>query len=160
MQLVGLDDDGVDLKFTISRRNPGVKRVKNFNGVNTLRKHLLAARPRKVRTADSEPESGPVTDIVPTLRRIFQEYREKVFPKAMTLIVLTNGLWPGSKSAKRLNETLIEFARWLEEMDYGARHFSITFIRFGDDAKAKRRLRYLDDELCTAQGVGYVSKID
>lgn len=155
MQLIGLDDDGIDLKFTVNRstinkRSLDANRLKGFDGVNTLRKHLLAARPKRARTADREK----LTDIVSTLERIFKEYIRSVSLKAMTLIVLTNGSWSGSQSAQKMNDTIISFAKWLERKGFGGRHFSITFIRFGDDPKSTKRLRYLDDELCRARGVG------
>ena len=148
MQLIGLDEDGIDLKFTIKKENADARLLKWLEGIKTLRKNLVLARP-------TETNPKHPTNIASVLEEIFDEYRNLPFHKPTTLMVLTNGLWLGNDSSRRINTTIMTFAMWLASKGYGTRHFSITFIRFGDDPKAAKRLRYLDDNLCRKHGIGY-----
>jgi hypothetical protein len=149
MKLAGLDDDGLDLSFTL-----GDTTLENEKG-------LQAPVNFKSAMVNAKPSSGGVeekTDMRETLSEIFEEYLEnKNAGKArqMTLIVLTDGIWKGSVSPEGVEEKIAEFLG-----NFGTlkdRAFSIQFVRFGDHADAIERLRRLDDEMPKKFGIRLVS---
>jgi len=142
LQLVGLDEDGIDVKFTISGKNKlDREKLKGESGIKTLKTQLQAARPK----APKDPINAHPTDMYKTLNEIFKEYLKPENPKPTTLIVLTNGLWPGTHPPNKLEERISQFVKeQLRPRQLDDRHFSIGFVRIGNEGK--ERLDYLDDQ--------------
>lgn len=151
MQLVGLDDDGIDARFTNNGSHLDETEMKGLKGLEKLEKKLDAGQPKG--PWFGHPEY--VTDIANILDGIFTAYWKKSDLKKTTLIVLTNGLWKGSKS-DLLYKAITGFVQQLEKQDpkLPARHFSITFVRFGEFPEAMERLIFLDDRLCIENDLG------
>jgi hypothetical protein len=81
---------------------------------------------------------------------IFQEWSRMHRP-ATTLLVLTDGVW-SKTNLEKLNKTILDIAE-KDHSNTGHRHFSIQFIRFGDETPEKARLQWLDDHLCVDRGL-------
>ena len=150
MKVAGLDDDGVDVKFTINGKNFNRERLHGIGGLNELNSLLTAAQP--VKTDDENAREA--TDMNSALHDIFRNYWMKGHQKATTVLVLTDAVWEGT-SAEEVNETIVKFARELEadRRRFLPRHFTISFIRFGDGMHEKARLQKLDDNLLQDNGL-------
>ncbi|KAJ4379241.1 hypothetical protein N0V86_005286 [Didymella sp. IMI 355093] len=134
------DPDGPDLIFTNDTQP---------------RKEKNAAEFRKA-MEDVRPHRGVHTNIKVSMEKIFHDYisrardtRKKNSVKALTVIVLTDGLWKGMDDRDEIITEIVQFYKKLEvAMDNGVRHrqVSIQFIQLGDDDEARERLRRLDDD--------------
>lgn len=144
MKLAGLDDDGLDLIFTVGQE----ENIENVKGVNVHAK-FRKAMDKKRPSQPIDPEMWVKTDMKETLSQIFDEYLQGSQGKRMTLMVFTDGLWEGTVTEKAVEEKIANFVRYLLQFRprMEDRWFSIEFIRFGDNPKAISRLRRLDDEL-------------
>ena len=142
LQLIGLDEDGIDLKFTISGKNKlDRKELQGESGIRTLKTQLQAARPK----TPKDPINAHPTDMLQILNEIFKEYLKPQNPKKTTLIVLTDGLWPGTHPPNKLQDRISQFVKeQLHPRELDDRHFSIGFVRIG--SAGKQRLDYLDDQ--------------
>ncbi|KAK2765345.1 hypothetical protein FQN54_008191 [Arachnomyces sp. PD_36] len=128
MKVAGLDDDGYDLRFTMTPKYNKDGR-KGANGLDSLKKQLRKA----------DPKNDMPTDMSKNLVDLFNEYRRR---KSATLIVLTDGAWQGTKRygdvrEKIVGEALRQAGRGLE------RHLTIQFVSFG--LRYKKELDALDD---------------
>jgi hypothetical protein len=144
MKLAGLDDDGLDLVFTIGQ-NRNIYNAKGRNVPTKFRKAMEIASP----TMPARPDQKEKTDIGETLGQVFDDYLKSYKKKRMTLLVLTDGIWEGSVKERGVEKKIANFVGELLKR-HGAmedRRFSIEFIRFGEDVKAISRLRRLDNEL-------------
>lgn len=135
MKIAGLDDDGYDVRFTINGRKHDKFGLKGAKGLETLKKTLESA----------EPEQLKQTDMSNVLDSLFRKSRQTGYRKATTLLVLTDGAWKGTVPANKAESKIVEFAKDLEKAGTLDRHYTLGFIRFGDEFR--ERLKALDDEL-------------
>jgi hypothetical protein len=149
MKAEGLDPDGTDLRFTMGTHE--LKRERRASAFEEAMKH-----------ADAIPRESDVTDIRVSLGKIFDQYLEGLraqlrglrASRALTIIVLTDGLWQGVEVKEEVDEQIVKFVRRVRELTNNVilRRVSIEFIQFGKDPEATKRLRTLDDDL-KAQGI-------
>ncbi|KAH6866648.1 hypothetical protein BKA58DRAFT_441646 [Alternaria rosae] len=139
MNAAGLDKDGFDLKFTVDGHTHNKRCLKGDSGRRRLKRALKAAWP------EQKPNSNATTDMAKVFRNILKEW-DHVGQPATTLLVLTDGVW-SKENTDIFNKIILDIAR-LDQRKGGNRHFSIQFIRFGDEAPEKGRLEWLDDHLC------------
>jgi hypothetical protein len=110
---------------------------------------MKAARPEK--------DKAMHTDILTRLSKIFENYireakrasKANTKVRSLTLIVLTNGLWEGTRNKDDVRRKIVAFVKDLTGVvgGLGSRSVSIEFIQFGDDPDVTHRLRSLDDDL-------------
>ncbi|KAF2864734.1 hypothetical protein BDV95DRAFT_290159 [Massariosphaeria phaeospora] len=145
MKVAGLDEDGIDVIFTIGR-HCNRNNLRGPDGLESLKTSLQQARPLPP-DRDIPRDS---TDMNGILQGIFSRYWTSNQCKATTVIVLTDGVFEGTDPPHSLNETIVNFAREVEadSRRFLARHFTIGFVRFGDGAADKAYLELLDDQLC------------
>ncbi|KAK7948478.1 uncharacterized protein PG986_009364 [Apiospora aurea] len=133
-----LDKDGLDIEFTIG---------KSHNASNAPVRKLLQ-KFAKVQEEALQPRdpSRTGTDMATILGQIFSEYLRDT-SKAMTLILLTDGLWQGTDSDEDVETSIVEFLRnaTIERKSTNLRWFSIEFVSFGQ--AGIKKLERLDDEL-------------
>jgi len=135
----GLDKSGFDVKFTVDGHNHDERRLKGDSGRRKLKKALKAAWP------EQKQNSYATTDMAKIFRNILKKW-DRVGQPATTLLVLTDGVW-SKENSDTFNKIILDIAR-LDQGNGGNRHFSIQFIRFGDESPEKSRLEWLDDQLC------------
>ena len=150
MKVAGLDEDGIDVKFTINGKKFNKERLRGLSGLNQLNSVLNEARPEQ----PPDEDAREATDMNSTLRDIFSNYWKRGFQKATTVVVLTDGVWEGSLS-NTANEAIVEFTREVQnhKRRFPPRHFTIGFVRFGEGIEEKAKLQDLDDKLCEAHGL-------
>jgi hypothetical protein len=97
---------------------------------------------------DAVPTDSAATDIRVPLGKIFEKYL-KNFENAMTIIVLTDGLWQGVKDKNEVSDQIVTFVKTVRDLTNNVvpRRVSIEFIQFGADPEATARLFDLDDHL-------------
>ncbi|KAK7920892.1 hypothetical protein PG985_008914 [Apiospora marii] len=133
-----LDKDGLDIEFTIGKSH------------NTSKTHVrkLLQKFDRAREEALQPRvpSRTGTDMATILGQIFSEYLKDT-SKAMTLIVLSDGLWEGTHSDEDVKTSIVEFLRRdaIEKKPVNMRWFSIEFISFGD--AGLKTFEELDDGL-------------
>lgn len=147
-KLSGLDDDGLDVVFTIGTES----NIKDAKGTNVPERFAAAMKA-------TCPDQGSKTDMKHTLGQAFDEYirTPPKKRKRMTLIVLTDGIWEDSVKENGVEMKIADFLSTLRTVDPGFedRRFSIQFIRFGDDPGARARLEALDNTFWRDYGVEY-----
>ncbi|OQU97590.1 Protein kinase domain-containing protein isoform 2 [Cladophialophora immunda] len=148
MKLAPLDDDGLDLVFTSgpqrSYQGQGRQAAKTF--ANQME--------QKVPILPYSPALEVKTDMAETLGVVFDEYLRSRKDKRMTLLVLTDGLWRGTKAENPVGAKIAKFlGKALKGNHMDDRWFSISFIRFGDYPEAITRLNWLDDQFSNAHQV-------
>ncbi|OQV08585.1 hypothetical protein CLAIMM_12832 [Cladophialophora immunda] len=146
MKLAPLDEDGLDLVFTIGHEMPF--NAKGKNAFKEFRKQMDRAAPSPVRDSSGEKR----TNMAETLGRVFTNYTNQTKSKRMTLLVLTDGRWRGTTTGNTVEDKIATFVKNPFVHKYGLedRWFSISFIQFGEDPDASKRLKWLDDELSEA----------
>ena len=142
-KVAGLDEDGVDLMFTV-----GGNDVANQKGTSKI---MSMMRNDKV-----HPKEGMHTDMATCLGEAFDKYIKEAKRKQnhvatlkrLTLIVLTDGIWAGTFVKEDVRNKFIVFSRALEKIigELPVRPVSVEFIQFGNDPDATYRLRGLDDD--------------
>jgi hypothetical protein len=155
MKLARLDEDGLDLVFTGSA---------NLNLVGCKTPSELKSRMDRV-----APELDPmVTDMAGCLSRIFSTYRQdrKYARRALTLIVLTDGMWSVSASKERGNkveETIVDLVSELmkisQDLNHKVKHrrwFSIQFISFATNPTAHANLKHFDSVMWKERNIPLV----
>jgi hypothetical protein len=145
MLVHGLDEDGIDMHFTIGDGAYSIRKAKDSN---TLAKGLL----QDDCWASTELWT---TDMATTLKVIYDEHLDTLGPsmKNKTIYVLTDGKWDGLDDKSQVKTYFVQFlkdmgAKWKrfgKPMD--RHHFTIQFIQFGEDRDATIRLTELDDQL-------------
>ena len=140
----GLDKSGIDIKFTVDGNRHNKNDLKGDSGRQTVRKALKSAWP------EYKQSDKAITDMASTFSTIFKEWHASG-KRATTLLVLTDAVWTKTDPTA-LHTTILDIAKH-DEQNTGGRHFSIQFIRFGDTATEKARLQWLDDGLCTENGL-------
>ena len=145
MKLAGIDDDGLDLRFTIGRYS-----VNDAKGSKTASKFRNAMR-------EAEPAQTPQTktNMAESLGRVFNEYLQSRKGKNLTLLVLTDGIWEGSVKEKSVEMKIVECITALRHRHQSMedRPYTIQFIRFGNDAEAISRLDDLDNNIGENYGI-------
>lgn len=136
------DPDGPDLVFTND------KNLRREKTASEFRKAMQGVRPQL--------DSGVHTNIKVSMEKILRDYigqvkrtRNKELVRALTVIVLTDGLWKGMDDRDEIITEIVQFYKKLEAaMNNDVRHrqVSIQFIQMGDDDEARERLRRLDDD--------------
>lgn len=131
----GQDPNGPDLLFTLG------------NHRLTAEKRTAAFR-EAMAHPDATPSDSAVTDIRVPLGNTFENYLRNP-EKAMTIIVLTDGLWEGVQNKEEVSDQIVTFVKTVQGLPNNIlpRRVSIEFIQFGSDAAATRRLKELDDGL-------------
>ncbi|KAE9567918.1 hypothetical protein CGMCC3_g15912 [Colletotrichum fructicola] len=142
MKIGMLDKDGLDLMFTIGDPcKHNVSSAKEWKIPGKFGKSMTNAKRDMARYPNNS------TDMALALSRVFDNYID--YSKKQTLIVMTDGLWEGSTEEYDVDNTISNFIVKLKtKLDKAERRwFSIQFVSFGDDEKALKRLKRLDDEL-------------
>jgi hypothetical protein len=137
-KIIGIDEDGVDMYFTNGNPDRYVRKAKS---------------PEKLTKALRNPRNWHddktyTTEMDKMLHNICDEYlnHHAAKPKMMTLFILTDGIWQGTVDKSKVECQIAEFLKNLQQKwRPQQRHFTIQFIRFGDDADAIRKLDELDD---------------
>lgn len=137
MKLGPLDKDGIDVIFTFGQDLYNLTRVKEYKGPEQIRRRIREAWPK-------EGQELKPTDMSKTLGDLYERYRKD--RKAMTLIVITDGIWEGTTPPENV-ET--EFVKFLKRKQFSSqkRMFTIQFVRFGNNKEAIEKLDLLDDGL-------------
>ncbi|KAF6814113.1 hypothetical protein CPLU01_14472 [Colletotrichum plurivorum] len=162
---LGYDDDGMELYFT----NPDTNLKAS---IKESRKQSVKMFTKAMELAEPD-EKGSLpcpTTILPELERIINTYTRaktstsKTQPRKMTIIVLTDGIWPGLHNEHTLDLYLRSAFHNLRDLHgdltyiapgqtQGRQDISeikpvtIQFVQFGDNSKATERLRRLDDDM-------------
>ncbi|EXJ79744.1 serine/threonine protein kinase [Capronia epimyces CBS 606.96] len=147
LKLAGLDEDGLDLVFTIGEEF-NINNARRANSAARFQKAMQEMTPKDPGDADEEFLR---TDMTAVLGRVFDEYLKTDRHKAMTLLILTDGLWLGSVKEDVVEKKIADFVKELNSME--PRRFSIEFIRFGDDRTAIKRLEALDNAMEDRYGI-------
>ncbi|KAK8134175.1 hypothetical protein PG984_006187 [Apiospora sp. TS-2023a] len=138
------DKDGLDLEFTIGKSH-------NTSGASVSK---LLRKFDKARDESMQPRNPSMTrtDMAMIFAQIFSEYLKDT-SKAMTLIVLSDGVWEGTRSDETMEKAIVEFLSnaAIEEKPSHLRWFSIEFVSFGQ--AGQRRLEELDDGLERKYGI-------
>jgi hypothetical protein len=142
-KVAGLDEDGVDLMFTVGG-NDVAKQKGTSKIMNMMRNDKV------------HPKEGMHTDMATCLGEVFDKYIKEAKRKQnhvaalkrLTLIVLTDGIWAGTFVKEDVRNKFIVFSRALEKIigELPVRPVSVEFIQFGNDPDATYRLRGLDDD--------------
>lgn len=140
MKVGSLDKDGLDLVYTCGDTN-NVQGAKGWDIPKAFEQSIDRAR--------SIMDQNDKTNIEETLSKCFDSHSATNMSPRRTLIVLTNGLWEGSKDWDSAEK---EIARYVDTLRKNLRKrekrwFTIQFISFGQDQKALERLQELDDNL-------------
>ncbi|KAK7708019.1 hypothetical protein SLS64_006841 [Diaporthe eres] len=140
MKIGSLDKDGLDLVYTCGNTH-NVKGAKGWD--------IPKAFGQSIDRARSIMDQQDETNIEETLSKCFDTHSATNMSQRQTLIVLTNGLWEGSKDWDSAEK---EIARYVDALRGNLkkrekRWFTIQFISFGQDQKALKRLEELDDNL-------------
>jgi hypothetical protein len=140
MKIGPLDKDGLDLDYTCGETNR-VSGATNWNIRKVFRQSINKAR--------SELDPSDKTDMAETLARIFDVYMRGTLQKRQTIIILTDGLWEGSKDWTAVEKEIAQHINAMREKLGRREHrwFTIQFISFGQNRAALDRLRDLDDKL-------------
>ena len=139
IKVAGLDKSGIDLRFTVGKKQNDLSNLKGDSGRRFLKEAINSVWP------DYKPRDDTKTDMAQVCENMYDEW-EKNGRRATTLYVFTDANWLDTDS-KRLQEAILRIAG--EDTSVGGkRHFSIQFIRFGDGDKQRERLQALDDRLC------------
>jgi hypothetical protein len=151
----GQDPDGLDLAFTSDSSE-----LKKEKDAAAFHKAMHRLRPK--------PMHHVHTNIKRSLEPIFNEYRTKVQytsnkskVPALTVIVLTDGLWEGMGNKHEIIIKVVDFYSQVKQTMNGMmgdRQVSIQFIQLGDNEEAQERLRYPDDNI-EYHGVGKAHSI-
>jgi hypothetical protein len=131
----GQDPNGPDLLFTLGNHK-------------LIAEKKTAAFTDAMGHQDAVPTDSAATDIRVPLGKIFEKYL-KNFENAMTIIVLTDGLWQGVQDKDEVSEQIVTFVKRVRDLTNNVvpRRVSIEFIQFGADPEATARLIDLDDHL-------------
>ncbi|KAK3365510.1 hypothetical protein B0T24DRAFT_636000 [Lasiosphaeria ovina] len=179
--LYGQDDDGMELYFTSSRAPVGSfhepkQFIEAMSRMKPKPRSRLGGSP-SAPTPSALPPGSPFImrtgttsttssnqldqeDIRESLAEILEQWgrkHAKKEKKKLTLIILTDGVWPGiSKKETVANEIIRALEKWQDKVplkeQLGSRGLSIQFVRFGDDPKAIEILDWMDNELSTMNG--------
>ncbi|KAI0011228.1 hypothetical protein F4779DRAFT_637390 [Xylariaceae sp. FL0662B] len=130
-----IDKNGLDIEFTIGNE---------FNAGDVSGRQLLA----KFKAAKQDAlwhQHSFETDMGKTLTHIFDQYLSNT-NRAMTLIVLTDGVWKGTLKSDVVETAIAEFLKkkaLTEKLE--RRWFTIQFISFGNEGL--EILKRLDDDM-------------
>ncbi|KAF1979436.1 hypothetical protein BU23DRAFT_154737 [Bimuria novae-zelandiae CBS 107.79] len=160
------DKDGMDLYFTVPEQRsrnlserPFKAALEGEKDESQFRRTMLGKHPRKALWAG--------TDMITPIRSIFDDFFNALDeqkkpktkskwpkkgsdgPKALTLLIFTNGIWQGMEDPDAINDYMEGLLKELEMRGLAKndadRFVSIEFIQFGDDPTVTERLRALDD---------------
>ncbi|KAH7324079.1 kinase-like domain-containing protein [Rhexocercosporidium sp. MPI-PUGE-AT-0058] len=131
----GQDPNGPDLHFTLGNHR-------------LMAERRSSAFTNAMRHESATPTASAATDIRVPLGHLFEKYLGNT-RKAMTIIVLTDGLWEGVKNKEEVSEQIVTFIKKVRDLPNNVvpRRVSIEFIQFGTDEAATARLKHLDDNL-------------
>jgi hypothetical protein len=144
-KLVDFDSDGLNLDF-----HHGYRKIRQCRTLSPFFDMMEKESPKK-KAAPPVP-----TDVRRDLRDIFIKHRNDVDlysqrrasrPKAVTVIVLTKGLWTSNGTqAQDVEDAIVGFITELKKpiwasLNLGHRHFSLQFVQFGNDPHATRTIQ-------------------
>ena len=147
----GLDEDGMDLRFTT-----GTVKLEGKDSATKFVNSMKKARPIKGTRTDLRSSLGDVLDVYKNKLRE-RRMHPSITVKDVVLLILTDGIWAGLDDKQLVAEKLKDFQKGLKDIDDSLklRPFSVEFIQFGNDEDATKRLIYLDDYL-HKEGVPWV----
>jgi hypothetical protein len=148
MKVAPLDDDGIDVKFTIGHGSDK-SNLRGLAGLDDLRSALQHNAPQEPDTGNNRDRNP--TDMAGTLQKMFNAYWTQGECKATTVLIFTDAKWEGTQPPNKINTVIAEFAQEIErhkKKRFDARHFTIGFIQFGEGLAEQQKLEYLDDKLC------------
>jgi hypothetical protein len=137
MKLAPLDEDGLDVVFTIGAGKYDMQKVKGTKGPESIRRKMMEAWPQTGHEYS--------TDMSHTLSKLYTRFYVAQ-NKPMTLIVITDGIWEGTRPENKVETSLVEFVKNLPYSPV-ERLLTIQFVRLGNNEAAIQRLIRLDDEL-------------
>lgn len=172
--LYGQDDDGMDLYFTSSKQlvgtfcepkefvremnehrpNHGVPQ-KAFAAVNGRHSEFLPpdSIPRAA-TASTASSNEPNENMSEVLDGILENWSNNFMEKGkkLTLIILTDGVWPGVKNKATVTHGIIHTLERAQNKkmlrkQLDERGLSIQFVRFGHDEAVIEALEQMDNDL-------------
>ncbi|KAH8892432.1 hypothetical protein GQ53DRAFT_685738 [Thozetella sp. PMI_491] len=154
--MYGLDSDGVELFFSSRPRKPYTHLKEPGQFVEKLLAHPPVTTP-------FTPSLGG--SIIPALKEIFHRIDTGEYKRKMTLLVFTDGVWPGIlQEGLVFNIISTQLMEWygqpLTREMLDTRNLSIQFIGFGDDPVGIKRLQELDDDLKYRNGIELPDIID
>jgi hypothetical protein len=137
----GQDENGMDLSFTVEKedRPPTNDHVKF-----------------QMEMAEHRPTRGTRYDIVAKLDeilnkrlRFIKHHGRSAAVKALTLIILTDGVWAATPNKNSVAQRFVDFINDVRECRAkdGDKLISIQFIQFGNDRDGTRVLKDLDDNM-------------
>jgi hypothetical protein len=136
-----LDDDGLDISFTISPQE------KKFNHASKAVAYLDAMHPKgfaNINVRLSKLLTKYVNDLEHPPRNRFGLRTRQDSIKRLSLYIFTDGIWqPGCDGVQPI-EALIEK---LTALQLPKEQVGIQFIRFGNNEEGIKRLEYLDSGL-------------
>jgi hypothetical protein len=146
MKIGPLDENGLDLLFTIGCDNYKRENVMGFNIQSDFKAAMMEAK------APNDPNMYQ-TAMAKELGSIFSQYR-KDMSRMLTIIVLTTGLWEGQPND--VEEVVVEAVKAMcaVRSDFQIERWcTIEFVSFGDDEEALQRLKDLDDRMKDRYGI-------
>ena len=134
----GLDEDGMDLRFT-----SGTIKLEGKDSSNKFVSSMNKARPTQGTRTDPRLSLGNILDTYANKLRSKEKFPNNRV-KDLVLIVLTDGIWAGMQDKYAIAAQLKNISK---KVDYSLkqRPFSVQFIQFGYDEAATQAFRYLDD---------------
>jgi hypothetical protein len=144
MKAHGQDPDGPDLIFT----NDG-RELKREKDAAAFRRVMQSVRPRKGNHVHTNLKTA-LTPIFNNYLSMVRQTNNKSKVSALTVIVLTDGLWKGMADQNEITDKIVLFYKQLTQKMDGMmqdRQVSIQFIQLGDDEEARERLRRLDIDM-------------
>lgn len=140
MKVGPLDENGLDLLFTIGCDHYKKENVKGFDIPATFRAAMKAAQA-------PDDKSLYQTSMAQSLDSILSAYG-KDMSKKLTIIILTTGEWEGRRDdAENVIADAFKAMCKVKSNFERERLCTIEFVAFGDNAEALGRLRDLDDKM-------------
>jgi hypothetical protein len=144
MKAHGQDPDGPDMTFT----NDGTELTREKDAA-VFRRAMQNVRPRKGSHVHTNLKTA-LTPIFNNYLSMVRQTPDKSKVNALTVIILTDGLWEGMSDQNEITQKIVLFYKQLTQKMDGMmkdRQVSIQFIQFGDDEEARERLRRLDIDM-------------
>lgn len=155
----GSDEDGVDLYFTCggasvkdAKGDPGLKAFQSKVWNTTVKPQPEAST--NMQQALNYHLKAWLDEYEQRMDEVRDEQKKRKHKKAqkdLTIIVLTDGIWPThQKHPTAVDDAIVTFNenfRRAARTNLAPRTVSIQFVSFGNDPAALERLRRLDDNL-------------
>ena len=137
---------GMQMLFTLGHAS--MPKMKREDDVKKLMSNEHA-RPRPHRRTDMEASLGDLfEEHVQSIKNTFRK-------RLLTLIILTDGLWKGTRTKAAVKAKIAKFVKEVSKLQgqHRKRPVSIQFIQLGKDMDAMFFLQHLDDHLGPEEGI-------